>query len=424
MKIKLFAVLFICVFLGGIGLWAEEVSRDFSSEFGSMLEKNETSKAKDFLFKNVAENDYEAQMTLARIYIGPKEIRGTVYSFSVPDYSDNTHYVEFGRKLGILPDLKKAVSILQKSVESGNSEAGVLLALMLRNGVGVSKNAEAAKKLLEKFSSNSHARFYYEYYFAEIDFDDMEVIDCADLAPKPIEDKDLPYTFIPEKSLNWNETEVEVDSETKYTRKYLKDSSMRPRAEGKVLVPIAALLQLQGSCADNGPAFLLVDPAQSNTFFSKEKVYVKRYSAWVRYEEGGSFSYEWKGALKNGIQILKTYDNGGGSLTTADYQFLAFEKCSRLSINGEKTELIGVRNLGGISFSGKGGLTRYFFCRNVFAVYEIRTNSVWDDEQFSTRITLISFEKSPILFEVAKAELYKKILMFRSEPKTELSCPF
>jgi len=419
MKIKFYVLLGICAFLGGIGLWAAEDSRDFYSEFGSMLEKNETSKAKDFLFKKVAENDFDAQLGLARIYIGSKEIPNTVYSFSVPDYSDNKHYIEIGRKLGILPDLKKAVSLLQKATDSGNSEAGVILALMLRNGVGVSKNAEAAKKLLEKFSNNSHARFYYEYYFAEIDFDDMEVIDCSDLAPKPIENKDLPYTFIPEKSLNWNETEVEVDPETKYTSKYLKDSSMRPRAEGKVLVPIAALQQLQGSCADLGPAVLLVDPAQRNAFFSKEKEYVERYGAWISPEEGGSFSYEWKGALKNGIQILKIYDNGGGSLTTAEYQFLAFEKCSRLSINGEKTELIGIRNLGGISFSGKGGVTRYFFCRNVFAVYKIVSNNVWDNEQFSTKITLISFEKSPVLFEVAKAELYKKILMFRSEPKTE-----
>ena len=99
----------------------------------------------------------------------------------------------------------------------------------------------------------------------------MEVIDCSDLAPKPIEDKDLPYTFIPEKSLNWNETEIEVDSETKYTSKYLKDSSMRPRTEGKVLVPIAALQQLPGSCADLGPAVLLVDPAQRNAFFQKKR---------------------------------------------------------------------------------------------------------------------------------------------------------
>lgn len=419
MKIKFYVLLGICMFLGGIGLWAAEGSRDFSSEFTSMLKKNEASKAKHFLLKKVAENDFDAQLELARIYIGSEKIPNTVYCYSVPDYSDNKHYIEIGRKLGVLPDLKKAVSLLQKSVESGNSEAGVILALMLRNGVGVSKNAEAAKKLLEKFSNNSHARFYYEYYFAEIDFDDMEVIDCSDLAPKPIEDKDLPYTFIPEKSLNWNETEIEVDSETKYTSKYLKDSSMRPRAEGKVLVPIAALQQLQGSCADLGPAVLLVDPAQRNAFFSKEKVYVERYGAWIRPEEGGSFSYEWKGALKNGIQILKIYDNGGGSWTETCYQFLAFEKCSRISSREKKKEFIGVKNLGSISFDGRGGLTRYFFCRNVFAIYEILTDSVWDNEQFSTKITLISFEKSPVLFEVAKAELYKKILMFRSELKTE-----
>ena len=84
-----------------------------------------------------------------------------------------------------------------------------------------------------------------------------------------------------------------------------------------------------------------------------------------------------------------------------------------------KREFIGVKNLGSISFDGRGGLTRYFFCRNVFAIYEILTDSVRDNEQFSTKITLISFEKSPVLFEVAKAELYKKILMFRSELKTE-----
>ena len=153
--------------------------------------------------------------------------------------------------------------------------------------------------------------------------------------------------------------------------------------------------------------------------FSKEKVYVERYGAWIRPEEGGSFSYEWKGALKNGIQILKIYNNGGGSWTEACYQFLAFEKCSRISSWEKKKEFIGVKNLGSISFDGRGGLTRYFFCRNVFAIYEILTDSVRDNEQFSTKITLISFEKSPVLFEVAKAELYKKILMFRSELKTE-----
>ena len=105
---------------------------------------------------------------------------------------------------------------------------------------------------------------------------------------------------------------------------------------------------------------------------------------------------------------MKIYDNGGGSWTEACYQFLAFEKCSRISSREKKKEFIGVKNLGSISFAGRGGLTRYFFCRNVFAIYEILTDSVRDNEQFSTKITLISFEKSQVLFEVAKAELYKK----------------
>lgn len=419
MKIKLSILLGICVFFGEFGLWASEGSRDFPSEFGSMLKKNEISKAKDFLFKKVTENDFDAQLSLARIYIGSEEIPNTVYSFSIPDYSNNKYYIEVGRKLGILPDLKEAVSLLQKYADSGNSEAGVILALMLKNGVGVSKNAEAAKKLLEKFSNNSHARFYYEYYFAKIPYENIKIINCSDLAPTSIEDKDLPYTFIPEQSLNWNETEVEIDSETRETRKYLKDPSMRPRAEGKVLVPIAALQQLHGSCADNGPAVLLVDPAQSNTFFSKEKVYVDKHNAWICYREGGSFSYEWIGALKNGIQILKIYDNGGGSWTDASYQFLAFEKCLRLSSSREVTKFIGVKNLGRISLDDKGGLTRYFLYHNVFAIYEIVSNCVWDKEEFFTEITLISFEKSQPMFEITASELIKKIFMLRSESKTE-----
>ena len=40
------------------------------------------------------------------------------------------------------------------------------------------------------------------------------------------------------------------------------------------------------------------------------------------------FSYDYIGSLKNGVQVLKIFDNGGGSWTDCRIRFLGFEKCS------------------------------------------------------------------------------------------------
>ncbi len=52
---------------------------------------------------------------------------------------------------------------------------------------------------------------------------------------------------------------------------------------------------------------------------------------------------------------------------------------------------------------------------NVFAIYEIVSNGIWDNEEFYTKITFISFEKSPEKRNKTIAELRADIETFRLE---------
>lgn len=364
------------------------------------------------------ERDFGELKDLAMVYLGNEKIAHSIESFSCTNYADTEKFEKLRKFMGLKQDPQKAVEIFKGLIASEDTnvalESSLIYALMQTNGVGVKQDRKQAEILLKKIAKKyPQARFYYEFYYAEIKPENICILDYDNLPQKIVSDEESPYTFIPANSLNWKNSKSEKDELGKSLR-YLDDTSMKISEEGKVLVPIKVLQEIQGDCSDANEPTLLVNPSARNRFSSDSKVYAEERGLFIRPNGGGYFSYDYIGSLKNGVQVLKIFDNGGGSWTDCCIRFLGFEKCSTFS-SEEKSTFVCVKNYGTISFGAKGGYSKYFMKDNVFAIYEIVSNGIWDNEEFHTKITFVSFEKSPEKRNKTIAELRADIETFRLE---------
>lgn len=414
MKIKILTQLLILLLIS-LPTFAKEVAsveEAFSNEtFQNFLDKNEATKARDYLISKSSSNNFEAQVTLARIYLGEQKLSEDINSFSCDNYNDTSRFVELGMKLAIKPDIKKAVEILDPAVKTKNPEAGIILAIMLHDGIGINKDRIRAKDILISFQNFAPARFYFELYFGEIKENNLKDIDCSRIiSNKIISSKNSPYTFIPEKSSTWKNTSEEISESTNEKVRFIKEYSRSASKDKKILIPITVIKELNGWISDSGDAIFLVDPSQGNKFFVENKVYVDKLGAWISNE--GYFGYHYIGELSNGIQIINCIENGGGSLTISCYYFFGFEDVRSLSGNGIR-KFTGIRNYGYVWGESKGGYYKSMIVDNVFAAYHIMSSQDWQNETFTTSISFVSFECDKNKFLRSKEKILKELLKHR-----------
>lgn len=376
------------------------------NKFSNYLGKNKIKEAKDHLFECVKANDFDAQILLARIYLGNQKLSRDINSFSVNNYCDVEKYTDYAKNLNIEQNISECINILNSAAGANNPEAKLMLALMYFDGIGLDKDRSKASELLSSLESTyPPARFYMTYHFVE---PSLLRLDCSKIVENIIPSEDSPYTFIPEKSLEWNYLQEERRELTNDSVKYIETTPPRNLA-GKRLVPIQLIREMYGWISDTGIPIYLADPGQRNRFSYDGKIFVDKNKTWICPDEGGFFLFSYLSETKNGVQIVNILDNGGGSLTSKTLDFYAFENLGTINDDGI-TEITGIRKLGSLTMDSKGGYRKLCVSGNVIGIYEIITNADWSNEDFKAKITLISFEKDEIKRRDSEYKLVSKLL--------------
>ncbi|MCT4625405.1 hypothetical protein [Halodesulfovibrio sp.] len=97
--------------------------------------------------------------------------------------------------------------------------------------------------------------------------------------------------------------------------------------------------EMMGPLSDSGNQIISVNVAKanvSNQFFSEVRVRTTNAEPYVYYKEGDAeFGYIFVGATTNGIQIIHTIDNGGGSGTFHSLMFFIYTDTETISFKKE-----------------------------------------------------------------------------------------
>ncbi len=198
------------------------------------------------------------------------------------------------------------------------------------------------------------------------------------------------YTFIPKDSAEYASA-AEIESEY---GKYKKIEFLDERDAGNspMLANIMAVKTLLPSLGDAYSASILVDPSCDNVFFPRKDVLAAEGANCVSTEldDYGYFSYEYIGRLDNGIHVLETRKNEGGSLSDHDIIFVAFEEAHILAYG--KTEkrtmirFIGSHNMSYTAFSIME------IEGDALKIYKITRDIPGDYSSYFVSLKIISFE--------------------------------
>lgn len=379
------------------------------------------------LIKAVKEGNFEAQIYLARVYLGDTKFPIQLPKWVMEDY-DSDKVLKITKKLGVKREIceERAHKLLRDAALMGNPKGAVMYALMLINGIATDKNIELARGILLKFSPNSaEARFCYELYFSDLN---LKKINLSHLAGGLHKMKDTPYTFNPNESYEWSKM-VKCPPNEYITGEYFRledpNLSLRDIPEGqKKLMPLQAVIRLVGLLSESGDNTYVIDPSQANAFFEEGNVYISGRTVWknpnIDTTKSGpfeSYSYELVGELEGGVQVLSIYRNDGGSLAQSYIYFVAMRDIEVL--DGEGTiKVLVLQNLGKITEFSDIRLMKMASNGNVFILYRI----VADDrnyELYSNSVKIISFEKDAKAESESISALMEEMFGFRKE-----TCPW
>ena len=369
------------------------------------------------LAESAEKNNFEAQIGLAKLYLGDRAISIPVRSFSACDYSEND-MANKAKKLGIKEDPRKAFEILRGAALVKNPEATLMYALMLINGVGTEKNIPFAKDILSRLKIEfSPARFYYELYFTPLE---ISIEKSADRVKDIVPMKDTPYTLSPKDSYEW-ERRIPCPPDTSHEKKYFKlpevNSHLYEIPEGKKhLIPIKAVFSLLGFLSDSGAHILMVDPSQTNAFFVDSTVYAYENEVWTKRKDPYEYcSYELLGELNNGINVVDIYRGGSGTFVERYTCFLAMQKIENIFSNSDDS--YALKTVGDMMNPHKGGLIKRAMKGNVLVAYTISSDQEWSNEKFSSSVLIISFEKDKILERQTIREIMDDLFSFRKDTR-------
>lgn len=379
------------------------------------------------LIKAVKEGNFEAQIYLARVYLGDTKFPIQLPKWVMEDY-DSDKVLKITKKLGVKREIceERAHKLLRDAALMGNPKGAVMYALMLINGIATDKNIELARGILLKFSPNSaEARFCYELYFSDLN---LKKINLSHLAGGLHKMKDTPYTFNPNESYEWSKM-VKCPPNEYITGEYFRledpNLSLRDIPKGqKKLMPLQAVIRLVGLLSESGDNTYVIDPSQVDAFFEEGNVYISGRMVWknpnIDTTESGpfeSYSYELVGELEGGVQVLSIYRNDGGSLAQSYIYFVAMRDIEVL--DGEETiKVLALQNLGKITEFSDIRLMKMASNGNVFILYRI----VADDrnyELYSNSVKIISFEKGAKAESESISALMEEMFGFRKE-----TCPW
>ncbi|MDY6069468.1 MAG: hypothetical protein SPI34_07075 [Opitutales bacterium] len=392
-----------------------------NEDFNKIYSENFKSAEKEFKKTSLAK-DKDLQMDLAIIYFGKKYLAQRVWGFQYIDYSDLSKYLTAGKRLKIVPDIKKAIFLLRLAMQCENSQAFLMYALMLNEGVGVEKAPSKAFELMLTASlTDFGARCYYELYYgkiAEINEHDLTYVNPKNL----LSQEESPFTFIPQESVEWS---YRVKNKNVFNEdKFLVDYNSLPKSsrneagfEKKHLVNVCAINEMIAWMSDNASGIWLVDPGQSNRFFIRGSVEIKENIIdYSRKNEDGTYAgflyLNYIGALSNNLQVIECLDNGGGTFTSSDLYFFGFE--------GQDTVghyFVGIRNFGSI-ITPKGTYMRYIVKDNIVASYAIISDRNFQDEHFESEINIYSFEPDKTKYEKQKKEILEEFFKHRPKQKS------
>ena len=372
-------------------------------------------------YKSLAESakkhNSEALILLAKLYLGDRALSIPVRSFSAADYSENS-VASDARKLGIKKDPHKAFEILHEAALLRNPEATLMYALMLINGVGTEKNIAFAKDILSRLKLDfSPARFYYELYFAPME---INIENSADLVKNIIPIKNTPYTFSPKDSYEW-EQRILCPPDTSHEKEYFKlpevNYHLNEIPDGKKhLIPIKAVFSFMGFLSDTGKHILMVDPSQTNAFFVDSTVYAYENEIWTERKAPYEYcSYEYLGELNNGINVVDICRIDSGTFVECYTCFLAMQKIE--NIFSKSNDSYALKSVGNMMNPQKGGLFKRAMKGNIFIFYMISSNMEWSNEEFSSSVHIISFEKDKILENQTIKEIMDELFSFRKETR-------
>lgn len=392
-----------------------------NEDFNKIYSENFKSAEKEFKKTSLAK-DKDLQMDLAIIYFGKKHLAQRVWGFQYIDYSDLSKYLTAGKRLKIVPDIKKAIFLLRLAMQCENSQAFLMYALMLNEGVGVEKAPSKAFELMLTASlTDFGARCYYELYYGKIA--KINEYDLTHVNPKNLlSQEESPFTFIPQESVEWNyrvkrknifdEDEILVDYDS------LPESSPSYVGfEKKRLVNVRAISEMLAWWSDGASGIWLVDPKQRNRFLINGDVKIKENRVeYIQKNDDGKYAgclyLNYIGALSNNLQVIGCSESGGGSFTSADIYFFGFE--------GQDTVghyFVGIRNFGNI-ISPKGTYMRYIVKDNIVALYAIISDRNFQDEHFESEINIYSFEPDKTKYEKQKKEILEEFFKHRPKQKS------
>lgn len=385
-------------------------------KLNNLLKEGKIPEARNYLLAWADDGDWLAQKILLESYLGEKNLYGidfnriSGYYASQCELGDDSKYAE---KLKIDKNLDAALKLLKHSLNERNFYAGVIYAIMLKNGVHFSRDEQKAKAFLSEISSQSeYADFYYSLFYEPIEMEENKFnpdLSCL------IKEKDSPYTFKPVESQEWASLCMVRDvSGNEFT--YLssvKNEMYKPKGNKK-LVPIPAIIDLAGTSEKRDIFRVFLDG--NYEFKVNDKVYVTENSQSIVQKEGDSdfpiyrsFDCSYLGSLDCGIQILEIYNNCGGSGSERNFCFWGIVK-----EKNDKIQQLAIRHYGECFYFASAReffYDNFYVIDNVFARFTIGADLMASGQSRpgKAKLRIYSFEKDPKKYEKTKLKLLNLI---------------
>ena|ERR1051326_780489 len=125
----------------------------------------------------------------------------------------------------------------------------------------------------------------------------------------------------------------------------LKEATQRFTFRGKPTNPLA-IRDLLSLLTDEypGPVAIAMEGTTEIRYFGGLTAKPKTDgSIWTNLEDGGYFGYQRLGVLANGIQVLKTWESGGGSGIFTSLLLVSFRIDEEYTEDGSRSQLVLVR---------------------------------------------------------------------------------
>lgn len=361
----------------------------------------------NLLEQAILKNNKDAVLEYAKFHIGDATLINFEYFNRVngANFYNIEGYNQLAKKWGVKQDFEKAKKVLVNATKTGDADAMIILAMLHHKGVCVPKNESIAKEWLNSASEKKSfdARVLYAYYF---DTYVRNLVQHTSFLEHIVTDEKLmPKLFNPEKANLGDCAKEKQDENTKEKYKEISDIN-----KTNLISPIC-IAELYGWDSDNGQGVYMLDPMQSNRFFSDKPICVYGKTVRIATEEAPYRNYREIAKLSNGLHVIEYNERSGGSIgVDSIIMLLGYEKVRQYGNDSPIKVLL--KSYGNISLGYSSGmvLCNIEVVGDVIGIHLIEVDMEWENPKVVSMIDFISFEPDINKDVQSREALIKKLL--------------